>query len=241
MLFGIVSLLVIFSSATSSDDPSVSWLLSAVNPKNEKHIIRDVFGSAKSGKIHAILGPSGSGKSTLLNTLAGIVQKGSLRINGQILTENKLESIYIQQEDILFAQLTTVETLKTSCELRSIQSKKDCKTVVNNMMNDLGLKKVQNTKVGDAKTKGLSGGEKKRLSIGNEIVLENASNSAYIFADEPTSGLDCFQAQNVVNLFKQLAAKGNTVIFSIHQPRASIYSLFDDITLLSEGRVIYSG
>jgi len=157
-------------------------------------------------------------------------------------------SIYIQQEDVLFAQLTTEETLQTSYDLSTKNPNSTKSTVIiNQMLNDLGLKKVAKSKVGDLKTRGLSGGEKKRLCIGNEIISDgqeeatlDATNEV-IFADEPTSGLDCFQAMKVIQLLQNLAKKGNTVMFSIHQPRASIYALFDDITLLSEGRVIFTG
>ena len=94
--------------------------------------------------------------------------------------------------------------------------------------------------MGDAKTRGLSGGEKKRLSIGNELIGCN-SGGALIFADEPTSGLDSFQAERVAQILRSLASEGNTVVASIHQPRASVFAMFDELTLLSEGRVMYSG
>lgn len=95
--------------------------------------------------------------------------------------------------------------------------------------------------MGDKKTRGLSGGEKKRLSIGDELVGLARQGGALLFADEPTSGLDSFQAERVAQILKALAEAGNTVVCSIHQPRASIVALFDDLTLLSEGRVMFSG
>ncbi len=91
--------------------------------------------------------------------------------------------------------------------------------------------------VGDAKTRGLSGGEKKRLSIGCELI----GSPSLIFLDEPTTGLDAFQAQVVVATLKALAQAGHTVVTSLHQPRSSIFSLFDDLVLLSEGRAVYAG
>lgn len=163
-----------------------------------------------------------------------------MTIIGDVQLSEPMESIYIEQEDALFAQLTTLETLQTSAELRTNLSPEERARDINNLINDLGLKKVKNTKVGDTKTRGLSGGEKKRLSIANELIDKKAEN-ALIFADEPTSGLDCFQAEKVVNLLKKLADQNNVVLFSIHQPRSSIYAMFDDITILSEGKVIYTG
>lgn len=121
---------------------------------------------------------------------------------------NNLRSVYIQQDDVLFAQLTTKETLETSLDLSSKSLKKKATSssgAVDQLLNSLGLKNVAQSKVGDVKTRGLSGGEKKRLCIGNEIISDGESNSLdsdntnnnneLIFADEPTSGLDCFQVE----------------------------------------------
>lgn len=116
------------------------------------------------------------------------------------LINNGLHSVYIQQDDVLFAQLTTKETLETSYDLSSKSlHPTDSTNVVNRMLNNLGLKNVAHSKVGDVKTRGLSGGEKKRLCIGNELISDADSltdidsTNELIFADEPTSGLDCFQ------------------------------------------------
>lgn len=91
--------------------------------------------------------------------------------------------------------------------------------------------------MGDAKERGLSGGEKKRLSIATELV----ATPSILLADEPTTGLDAFQAEKVMQTLRQLAQDGHTVICSIHQPRGSIYSLLDDLLLLVGGQVVYSG
>lgn len=128
-----------------------------------------------------------------------------MSLEGSYITNN-LRSVYIQQDDVLFAQLTTKETLETSLDLSSTSLKKATSSsgVVDQLLNSLGLKNVAQSKVGDVKTRGLSGGEKKRLCIGNEIISDgestsldsdnsNNNNNELIFADEPTSGLDCFQ------------------------------------------------
>ncbi|KAL6779155.1 hypothetical protein ACKKBF_B18545 [Auxenochlorella protothecoides x Auxenochlorella symbiontica] len=109
--------------------------------------------------------------------------------------------------------------------------------VVDDIIARLGLAKVRATRIGDKKTRGLSGGERKRLSIAVELI----ARPKLIFADEPTTGLDSFQAHKVVEALKQLAEENHTVIASIHQPRSSIYTLFDDVILLSEGEVLYAG
>eukprot|EP01018_Ginkgo_biloba_P029412 Gb_36404 [translate_table: standard] len=91
--------------------------------------------------------------------------------------------------------------------------------------------------VGDAKVRGISGGEKKRLSVACELI----ASPSVIFADEPTTGLDAFQAERVMETLRQLAQEGHIVVCSIHQPRGSIYAKFDDLILLSEGAVVYAG
>ena len=190
-------------------------------------------------------------KTTLLNVLAGVKTKG-LKVYGDVQSSFETNPIYVQQEDLLFPQLTVQETLETASKLRSSNS--DPKAVADRLIMDLGLKKVVSTRVGDVKTRGISGGEKKRLAIANEIAMTSSTTTSspslsdgqdekprLIFLDEPTSGLDSFQAQNVVQLLKQLTSEGNSVMISIHQPRASIVSMFDELTLLSEGQLIYTG
>lgn len=190
------------------------------------------------------IGSSGSGKTTLLNVLAGATPKGSLDLRGELLSSYTAAPIFVQQEDLLFAQMTVEETLSTSATLKALNTETNFpsnkRSIVDEFISVLGLKKVRKTKVGDAKTRGVSGGEKKRLCIGNEII-DDTVGERLIFCDEPTSGLDSFQAQRVMQLLKDLTKKGNTVVASIHQPRNSIYAMFDEITLMSEGRVIYSG
>ncbi|CAI9096730.1 OLC1v1032940C5 [Oldenlandia corymbosa var. corymbosa] len=93
------------------------------------------------------------------------------------------------------------------------------------------------SRVGDAKVRGISGGEKKRLSLACELI----ASPSVIFADEPTTGLDAFQAEKVMETLRELALDGHTVICSIHQPRGSVYGKFDDIVLLTEGSLVYAG
>ncbi len=183
--------------------PTVSWNVTAVaflKNGNRKTILQNVQGEGRKGKLHAIVGPSGSGKTTLLNTLANAVPKKSLELTGDLLVDSNTQSIFVQQEDLLFAQLTVDETLDTSATLRMKGSDADKRkrATVDKMIMELSLKKARDTKVGDTKTRGISGGEKKRLCIGNECIgtrlLGGGSGSAsgvntMIFADEPTSGM----------------------------------------------------
>jgi ABC-type multidrug transport system ATPase subunit len=182
--------------------PTVSWNVTAVaflKNGGRKTILEGVQGEGRKSKLHAIVGPSGSGKTTLLNTLANAVPKKSLELTGDLLVDSNTQSIFVQQEDLLFAQLTVDETLDTSATLRlkGNDADKRKRATVDKMIMELSLKKARDTKVGDSKTRGISGGEKKRLCIGNECIgtrlLGGGSGSAsgmntMIFADEPTSG-----------------------------------------------------
>jgi ABC-type multidrug transport system ATPase subunit len=147
-------LLLVFSPLVIVGASNLAWNVTFPHPKIDgKDILANVAGSAKSGRLHALLGPSGSGKSSLLNTLAGDVPSN---LQGAIkYTPANLPKVYIQQEDILFAQLTVEETLTTSYSLskKRGKTKQDVTSRVNSMVNALGLTKVAKTKVGDVKTR----------------------------------------------------------------------------------------
>ena len=151
----------------------------------------------------------------------------------------------MQQEDVFFAQLTVKETLlfavrlaRSKGELDASDASRSDEEICTRLMTDLGLMKCAETKVGDARTRGVSGGEKKRLSLACHLV----SSPKIIFLDEPTSGLDSFQALNVIKALKNLCERRNTtVVCSIHQPRQKIIDLFDDVTVLSSGKLMYHG
>lgn len=211
-----------------------------------KRLLQGVSGEAKAGKLLAIMGPSGSGKTTLLNVLAGQLAAsprlrltGSLSINGRPFAKSKHRLAYVRQEDLFFSQLTVRETLSLAAELQlpKTWTVKARERYVQELLYRLGLVTCAETIVGDAKVRGISGGEKKRLSIACELI----ASPSVIFADEPTTGLDAFQAERVMETLRKLAQEGHTVVCSIHQPRGSIYSKFDDLILLSSGAVVYAG
>lgn len=216
-----------------------------------KIILHSCSGAAAPGRMLAIMGPSGSGKTSLLNALAGQVKGGSsASLTGQLVINGKacggassvpgLRVAYVRQEDIFYTQMTVRETLLFAARLRlpASVSMSEKERRVDELIDKLALGKAANTIIGDAKRRGISGGERKRLAIGCELL----SDPQLLFLDEPTSGLDAFAAQQVVNSLKQLASRdGTTVIMSIHQPRGSIYNLFDDLLLLADGKVVYCG
>ncbi|KFM08184.1 ATP-binding cassette sub-family G member 2, partial [Aptenodytes forsteri] len=194
--------------------------------------------------LNAILGPTGSGKSSLLDILAARKDphglSGDILINGAPQPANfKCTSGYVVQDDVVMGTLTVRENLKFSAALRLPKSVKEQEKNerVNQIIKELGLSKVADSKVGTQFTRGVSGGERKRTNIGMELITD----PAILFLDEPTTGLDASTANAVLLLMKRMAKQGKTIIFSIHQPRYSIFRLFDNLTLLAAGRVLYHG
>uniref|UniRef100_I1NFU5 ABC transporter domain-containing protein n=1 Tax=Glycine max TaxID=3847 RepID=I1NFU5_SOYBN len=225
---------------------NINCSLSDKSSKSVRFLLKNVSGEAKPGRLLAIMGPSGSGKTTLLNVLAGQLTasprlhlSGVLEFNGNPGSKNAYKFAYVRQEDLFFSQLTVRETLSLATELQlpNISSAEERDEFVNNLLFKLGLVSCADTNVGDAKVRGISGGEKKRLSMACELL----ASPSVIFSDEPTTGLDAFQAEKVMETLQQLAQDGHTVICSIHQPRGSVYSKFDDIILLTEGSLVYAG
>ncbi|XP_020236205.1 ABC transporter G family member 7 [Cajanus cajan] len=225
---------------------NINCSVSDKSSKSVRFLLKNVSGEARPGRLLALMGPSGSGKTTLLNVLAGQLTasprlhlSGVLEFNGKPGSNNAYKFAYVRQEDLFFSQLTVRETLSLATELQlpDISSVEERDEFVNNLLFKLGLVSCADTNVGDAKVRGISGGEKKRLSLACELL----ASPSVIFADEPTTGLDAFQAEKVMETLQQLAQDGHTVICSIHQPRGSVYSKFDDIILLTEGSLVYAG
>ncbi|XP_068043973.1 broad substrate specificity ATP-binding cassette transporter ABCG2-like isoform X2 [Anomalospiza imberbis] len=208
-----------------------------------KEVLRDVNGIMKPG-LNAILGPTGSGKSSLLDILAARKDprglSGDILINGAPQPANfKCTSGYVVQDDVVMGTLTVRENLKFSAALRLPKSVKEQEKNerVNQIIKELGLSKVADSKVGTQFSRGVSGGERKRTNIGMELITD----PAILFLDEPTTGLDASTANAVLLLLKRMSKQGRTIIFSIHQPRYSIFRLFDNLTLLAAGRLLYHG
>jgi ABC-type multidrug transport system ATPase subunit len=206
-----------------------------------------IRGRAKPGRMLAILGPSGAGKSTVIHALAGRVKDnprlklyGNRYINGHPLSgDSMVPAAFVEQDVSFFPHMTVRETLNFRVELKlgPKLSKKARDKMVTDLMSQLGLTKSADTPVGDAKVRGISGGERKRLSIAVEMIAQ----PNMIFLDEPTSGLDSTAATNLVTTLRNLADQGKTVVAVIHQPSQHVFAKFDDLILVSEGKLMYSG
>lgn len=210
---------------------------------SKKPILQQIDGAFIPGQLTALMGPSGSGKTTLMNSMSGRglgeLVDGEILLNGKPLNKRKIRNIscLVPQLDVLFAVLTARETLNYTARLAlSDLSPAGRKKRVQDVIASLSLEEVQDVLVGNEDIKGLSGGERKRVSIGMEMI----TNPSVMFLDEPTSGLDAKIAKDVVELLKRLSVQ-RTVICTIHQPSFPVFSLFDKLLLLSKGRMVYNG
>lgn len=146
---------------------------------------------------------------------------------------------YVTQEDVLLGTLTVKETISYSAHLRlpTSMSKEEVNSIIDGTIIEMGLQDCADRLIGNWHLRGISGGEKKRLSIALEIL----TRPRLLFLDEPTSGLDSASAFFVVQTLRNVARDGRTVISSIHQPSSEVFALFDDLFLLSGGETVYFG
>ncbi|XP_019444055.1 PREDICTED: ABC transporter G family member 15-like isoform X2 [Lupinus angustifolius] len=210
-----------------------------------KKLLNGLTGFAEPGKIMAIMGSSGCGKTTLLDSLAGRVSANVI-VTGSILMNRKKRNLYcrevsyVAQEELLLGTLTVRETLTYSANMRlpSKMSKEEIKKVVEETIMKMGLEECADNTIGNWHLRGLSNGEKKRVSIGLEILTK----PHVLLLDEPTSGLDSASAFYVIQALRNIACNGGKIIIcSIHQPSSEVFNLFDDLLLLSNGETVYFG
>ncbi|XP_017980768.1 PREDICTED: ABC transporter G family member 22 isoform X1 [Theobroma cacao] len=208
----------------------------------EKYILHGISGSVYPGEVLALMGPSGGGKTTLLNVLSGRVKfdSGTITYNDQPYSKSLKRRIgFVLQDDVTFPHLTVKETLTYAALLRlpntlTMQQKKERAMSV---ISELGLERCQNTVIGGTFLRGISGGERKRVCIANEILL----NPSLLFLDEPTSGLDSTTALQIVQMLHNIAQSGTAVVTTIHQPSSRLFSKFDKLILLGKGSSLYYG
>ncbi|RHY27688.1 hypothetical protein DYB32_006611 [Aphanomyces invadans] len=209
-------------------------------------ILSNVHGSVRRGQVLGLMGPSGSGKTTLLNALAGVANGTTTAFTGSILLDNQpLPSnfrhlaAYVQQDDCLFSTLTVRESIEYSAFLRlpsrlSLHTKQQ---VVTKVLDELRLTHVADSRIGNASVRGISGGERRRVSIGMELVTQ----PQMLFLDEPTSGLDSASANSLISLLSTVAKSGRMVILSVHQPSTKSFLKLDNVLVLAKGMVDMDG
>ncbi|XP_070035480.1 ABC transporter G family member 1-like [Nicotiana tomentosiformis] len=248
-------------SSSNSDGVFLTWNDLWVTVSNRKLggsknilLLQGLTGYARPSELLAVMGPSGSGKSTLLNALAVSFQKiydcspddyllgrldfstrqsGDILINGHKQKLSYGTSAYVTQDEMLIATLTVKEAVYYSAQLQLSDSttKSEKKRIAEKSIKEMGLQDAMNTRI-----VGISGGEKKRLSICMEILTQ----PKLLFLDEPTSGLDSAASYYVMNRISRQRF-GKTIIASIHQPSAEVFNLFQNLCLLSSGRMVYFG
>eukprot|EP01029_Cantina_marsupialis_P001878 TRINITY_DN116_c3_g1_i1.p1 TRINITY_DN116_c3_g1~~TRINITY_DN116_c3_g1_i1.p1 ORF type:complete len:1136 (+),score=366.80 TRINITY_DN116_c3_g1_i1:74-3481(+) len=234
------------SKFVESNEMSRDGVLDSVPDRSKGVLLQNVWGRAK-GECVAILGASGAGKSTLLDILSG--RKGSyagkttgcIRIGGYVQSKADLKrkAAYLVQEDILMATQTVREALTFHAKLRLPgKSIRQIDNLVDDTIFELGLSNCSDSYIGDTHTRGISGGERRRVSIGIQLLTD----PDVLLCDEPTSGLDAATAKAVVEALKTVAHGGRSVIMSIHQPRVELWSLFEKVVVLGgKGQLLFSG
>lgn len=206
--------------------------------KNGRLGLRGVNLSEESGNLIALMGGSGAGKSTLLHVLNGSEKpsEGAVLINGIDIHKNpeKVEGVigFVPQDDLLIEDLTVYQNLYYAAKLCFTNlPEAEIDKLVMNVLEDLGLTETKDLKVGSPLQKTISGGQRKRLNIGLELLRE----PAVLFCDEPTSGLSSRDSENIIDLLKELSLKGKLVFAVIHQPSSDIFKMFDKLLILDNG------
>ncbi|GEQ72103.1 hypothetical protein JCM33374_g5789 [Metschnikowia sp. JCM 33374] len=219
------------------------------SPKTSRVLLDNVTASFQANSVNVIMGPSGGGKTTFLNFLASRLGNSSFSSSGEIILNNhqevspsklaKLSAYVTQVDNLLIPQLTVRETLYYQACLRlPASSHKTIPTHLNQLMRSTGLIDCADTPIGSEIIKGISGGEKRRVSIAIQLL----GKPQILFLDEPTSGLDSATSASILALLKQLAQSGTTIITTLHQPSKEMFAQFDTLTLLARGgHVVYDG
>ncbi|MCB9778509.1 MAG: ATP-binding cassette domain-containing protein [Alphaproteobacteria bacterium] len=206
----------------------------------EVTLLDDLSFTALSGEVIAVVGPSGAGKTTLLNAITGIApaDSGVVELDGRdfhaLLTQDRSLVGSVPQDDIVHPELTVAESLAYSARLRLPpgQGSAGVDTAVDRVLGELGIAHIRGSRIGDALRRGISGGQRKRVNLGQELLSKNTS---ILFLDEPTSGLDPQSAQDIVRLVRQLADRGRVVFLVTHDLSPQVMAQVDHLMVLVPG------
>ncbi|KAM0993367.1 hypothetical protein ACFX2A_009161 [Malus domestica] len=246
------------------EDITVAVVANLKNGAASRKLLNGISGYAEPDRMMALMGPSGSGKSTVLDALAGIYihtsplsismtepedivlslpanvkMSGDVVLNGNKRSRYCTDISYVTQEDFFLGSLTVRETLTYSAHIRlpCKMTKEEKNEVVENTITKMGLQDCAGSNIGNWHLRGISNGEKRRLSICIEVLTQ----PHVLLLDEPTSGLDSASSFFVIWALRNISRDGRIVIFSIHQPSIDVFNLFDDLLLLEGGETVYFG
>ncbi len=216
---------------------SVRGLKRSIGPID---LLSDVSFTVFSGEVIALVGPSGSGKTTLLNAINGVApaDEGEVMLDGedfhpQLVADPLLVGM-VPQDDLVHADLTVEESLRYAARLRLSPdvSAKEVEQEVDRVLGELDIAHIRGSRVGDALRRGISGGQRKRVNLGQELVSQSTK---VLFLDEPTSGLDPRAAQDIVRLVRQLADRGRIVFVVTHDLTPQVMAQVDHLLVLAPG------
>lgn len=239
--------LVFSGDAVEVHAPAVSFALHAEGLGRDiggRAILSDVSFSVLAGEVVAVIGPSGAGKSSLLDALRGRADRGRVRIDGHdfptLLRAVPTLLGEVPQDDLVLPELTVEENLRGAATLRvpglSAPSRE---LVVNRVIDDLGLEPIRASRVGDPERRGISGGQRKRVNIAQELLSDS---NRVLFLDEPTSGLDPRSAADIARLARRLADEGRVVLMVTHDVSPTVLDQVDHLlVLVSGGRLAWFG
>jgi len=203
-------------------------------------LLDDVSFTVFSGEVVALVGASGAGKTTLLNAIAGIApaDSGDVLLDGQdfhtLLAHDRSLVGIVPQEDVVHSELTVSEALFYAGRLRFPRdvTTEGVHKQVDRVVEELDIGHIRNSRIGNTERRGISGGQRKRVSLGQELLTHS---TRILFLDEPTSGLDPQTAQDIVSLIRQLADDGRIVFLVTHDVSHAILSMVDHLMVLSQG------
>uniref|UniRef100_A0A8C4I8K5 ATP-binding cassette sub-family G member 5 n=1 Tax=Dicentrarchus labrax TaxID=13489 RepID=A0A8C4I8K5_DICLA len=232
-------------SYTVSERVGPWWDVPSYRKRWTRQILNDVSFHVDSGQIMGILGNSGSGKTTLLDAISGRIGNcgtllGEIFINGRKMKREEYQDCfsYVLQSDNLLSYLTVEETLTYTAQLALRKhSAEAIKKKVSAVMAELSLTHVAHSVIGGRVFPGISGGERRRVSIASQLLQD----PRVILLDEPTTGLDSMTANQIVVLLAELARRNRIVIVTIHQPRSELFRVFSRIAIMSRGELVFCG
>ncbi|KAG8036301.1 hypothetical protein GUJ93_ZPchr0181g29098 [Zizania palustris] len=214
--------------------------------KEKKKLLRSINGELWPGRVTAVMGPSGAGKTTFLNAVTGKV--AGYKVSGSVLVNGRHDNIrsykkiigFVPQDDVVHGNLTVEENLwfSAKCRLSATASHRHKVLTVERVIDSLDLQGVRSSLVGTVEKRGISGGQRKRVNVGIEMVME----PSLLILDEPTSGLDSSSSQLLLRALRHEALEGVNVCAVVHQPSYTLYNMFDDLILLAKGGfIVYNG